>query len=171
MSPFVALDFPSPEIGLFASCLQDATNEWREELGEVDPDTIVWQPFPNGHSIGALILHNADVEAWWIEEVVAGKKRPDGEERLLMSEETKQYGVEWPAPPRQPLSWYFGIADRIRASTLETLREIDDPDRIIQREDWSSPLNVRWIVNHVVGHEAYHGGQIVLVSLLKQKMG
>nr|HWA83734.1 hypothetical protein [Fimbriimonadaceae bacterium] len=78
---------------------------------------------------------------------------------------------EWPTPPREPLSWYFEIADKIRTRTLETLSTIDDPDRAIRREGWTDALNVRWIVNHVVGHEAYHGGQIVFLSLLKQRIG
>jgi len=92
-----------PEIGLLAAALEDGTREWREELGRVSPDALVWQPFPGGHSIGALILHNIDVEAYWIEQFCAGKNRPEGEERLLLSEETHQYSVEWPKPPKKPL--------------------------------------------------------------------
>lgn len=171
MSSFKALDFPSAEIGLLAACMQDATHEWRDELGEIDEEGLVWQPFPNGHSVGCLILHMADAEAWWIEEVIAGKARPEGEELLLMSEETKQYGAHWPTPPKQPLSWYLDIADRIRARSLETLSTVDDPDRLIQREGWTEALNVRWIVNHVVGHESYHGGQAVLLNLMRKQMG
>src|SRR5436853_2072586 len=98
--PFAALDFASHDIGLLAAALEDATSEWREELDDVDEDTIVWQPFPGGHSIGGLILHMADVEAWWFETVAAGKARPVGEEERLLSEETQQYGVSWPTPPR-----------------------------------------------------------------------
>jgi hypothetical protein len=73
--PFVALEAASPDIGLLAASLQNATREWRQELGEVDEEAIVWQPVPDMHSIGALILHIVDVEAWWIESVAAGKSR------------------------------------------------------------------------------------------------
>jgi uncharacterized damage-inducible protein DinB len=168
--PFVAHDFASHDIGLLAAALENATREWRGELAEVDEDAIVWQAWPNGHSIGALILHIADVEAWWIETVAAGKKRPRGEARRLLSEETEQYGVHSPTPPRKPLSWYFAIHDAIRARSLETLRSLDDADRYVSRVGWKESCNVRWIVSHVVSHESYHGGQAVLLNVMRQKM-
>lgn len=170
-APFTPLPgFASPEIALLASCLQDATNEWREELGKIDTDGMIWQPFPGGHSVGALILHMADAEAWWFESVAAGKSRPRGEAKLLLSEETKQYGVNWPTPPREPLEWYLAIADDIRARSLSTLARFEDPDRMIQRKSWKHGLNIRWIVAHVAGHEAYHGGQAVLLKLMRKKL-
>lgn len=168
--PFAAFDFPCADIGVLAASLEDATREWREEIGDVDEDTVVWQPFPGGHSIGGLILHMADAEGWWFEEMAGGKSRPDGEAQMLLSEETKQYGVEWPVPPRQPLSWYYDVADKVRQRSLRTLAELDDPDRYVEGEGWSRSYNVRWIVAHVAGHESYHGGQAVLLKIIKQKL-
>jgi uncharacterized damage-inducible protein DinB len=158
------------EIAVLAAQLVDGTREWREELGDAEPGTVVWQPYPGAHSIGALILHMADVEGYWIEDMAAGRARPEEELRQLLSEETRQYGGEWPSPPVRPLAWYFEVQDRVRRRTMETLRDLADPSRVVRRENRDYGLTVRWIVAHVVQHEAYHGGQAVLLSIMKDRL-
>ena len=149
--------------------LDDVTSEWRYELGNVDDDTVAWQPFPGGHSIAAIILHMADVEANWIYVVGAGKRIPDDEKELLLSEETDQYSVHWPTPPRHPLAWYISLHARVRERTRQVLMEINDPDHVGTRG--SEQFTLRWLVNHIISHEAYHGGQAVFLSLMHEKSG
>jgi uncharacterized damage-inducible protein DinB len=159
-----------PECGLLGAMLQDGTREWRDELKGATLDELVWQPFERAHSIGALILHIIDVEAWWMSQVT-GKRRPVGEAKLLLSDEIHQYGGHWPAPPREPLEWYFALHDKVRARTLASVAEIDDPGRIISKPKWNAELTPRWIVAHIIEHESYHGGQAVLLKLLHKKLG
>jgi len=156
------------QVGLLLAVLEDVTKEWREELGDVSEEQIVYQPFPGGHSIGALILHIADVEVFWLYEVGASKERPAEELKTLLSEETQQYQVQWPVPPRQPLAWYFAQQDAVRERTRQAVLALNDPEHIGRRRDWEFTL--RWLLNHVISHEAYHGGQAVLLSLM-QKAG
>ncbi len=157
-----------PQVGLLLAVLDDVTSEWREELGEVGEEAVLWQPFPGGHSIGALILHIADVEAHWLHEVGAGQPRPAEEVSRLLSNETDQYKVEWPNPPAQPLAWYFAQQDDVRVRTKRLIAEINDLEHIGQEGDESFTL--RYLLNHVISHEAYHGGQAVLLSVLFEKM-
>jgi uncharacterized damage-inducible protein DinB len=155
-------------VGLLLAVLDDATREWREELGEVTEDQIVYQPFPNGHSIGGLILHMADVEAFWLYQVAAGKERAEEELKTLLSEETQQYKVEWPTPPRRPLSWYLAQQDAVRDRTRQTVLALNDLEHTALLDE--EVFTLRWLLSHVISHEAYHGGQAVLLSLL-QKAG
>ncbi|OGF56917.1 MAG: hypothetical protein A2Z21_07395 [Candidatus Fraserbacteria bacterium RBG_16_55_9] len=157
-----------PQLGMLTAMLEDGTREWREELGEVPDDAVVWQPFPNGHSIGAILLHIADVEVHWIETVAAGKPRSPEELKLFLSDETDQEAVQWPKPPARPLLYYFELHNGVRQRTLKTLKQFNNPEQISarQRRDGSSwEFTLRWILHHVITHEAYHGGQAVLLSL------
>src|SRR5437868_2793109 len=86
------------QLGLLLAMLHATTNEWRCFLEDISEDAIVWQPFPNGHSIGALILHIADVEAFWLYQVAAGKARTQEEKDHLLSDATQQGAVSWPVP-------------------------------------------------------------------------
>lgn len=50
-------------------------------------------------------------------------------------------------------------------------RELDDPDEV-RTVVWSPTrrCTVRWIIHHVIEHEAYHLGQAVLLALTKEKL-
>jgi uncharacterized damage-inducible protein DinB len=158
-------------LGLLLAMLDDSTRNWREELGEVSEDTIVWQPVADGHSIGALLLHITDVEAFWIQEVADGVMRSKEELALLLSGETQQYEGLWPAPPRRPLAWYFAQHAAIRARTHKIVRRLKDPDHIGRRvrQNREAEFTLRWLLYHVLRHEAYHGGQAVLLALMYAK--
>lgn len=160
----------NPEMGLLAAMLQDSTREWREELGRVGKEAVLRQPFPNGHSIGTLMLHIANVEAFWIEKIAAGRALDPEEEKRLLSNEINQYGVFWPPSPRKPLAYFLEIQDNIRRRTLMTLQELGDPSMLITRRSGKTAFTLRWIINHVITHEAYHAGQAVLLQLMYRKL-
>jgi uncharacterized damage-inducible protein DinB len=161
------LEGREPQIGFLLAAIDDNTDHWRRELGRVAVDAVVWQPVENGHSIGALMLHMADVEAFWLHEVAAGAPIPESDQKLFLSKETEQYKGIWPRPPRQPLSWYFDQQDRIRARTHQLLASQNDPAQPCRYR--TREFTLRWLVEHVITHEAYHAGQAVLLASLHAK--
>lgn len=156
--------YPEP-YGLLCAILQDGTAEWR---GEMDPDlpdeAVAWQPRPGLHSIGALILHIAVAEIYWFERFALNREWDAEERRLLMADEIDVDDWRWPAPPVQPLAWYFQLHDRIRARTLESVKSWPPADAARVREGRETTM--RWVLGHVIQHEAYHGGQAVLLGRL-----
>lgn len=157
-------DYRDP-YGLLCAILQDGTNEWRWELDpDLSEDATVWQPHPGIHSIGAIILHIAAVEVFWFEQFALGLTGDPDERKLLMAEETDVDTWQWPTPPRQPVSWYFEVHDRIRQRTLEGIKRWPDPDSA--KDLHGRPRTMRWVLGHVIQHEAYHGGQAVLLNRL-----
>ena len=151
------------------AALEDGTREWLDELGEVSVDALVWQPFRDGHSVGSVILHIAEVEVYWIEEVAAGRPMSEADLQRFLSAEIRQYDVSWPKAPAQPLDYYLGMLKDVRQRTLATLRELNDPTGVIS---WrNETVTLRWILAHVVEHESYHGGQAVLLRLMWDKRG
>jgi uncharacterized damage-inducible protein DinB len=164
MRDLTAVDGLEPQLGLLLAMLDDGTREWRGEIGDVPEDAVVWQPFPGGHSIGAVILHMADAELYWVQEIAAGQPVSADDEARLLSKQTDQYAVRWPTPPARPLAWYFQQRDEVRARTHQIVRKLGDPGHLGARGDRRYTL--RWILHHVIGHEAYHGGQAVLLSLM-----
>jgi uncharacterized damage-inducible protein DinB len=164
VKPVAGLD---SQTGLLLAMLDDGTKEWRSELGRVAQEAIVWQPYSDGHSIGGEVLHIADVEAYWIQEVAYRKPLSEAELKTLLSKETKQYSFCWPTPPKKPLSWYFAQHDRMRQRTRKIVRELADPEYLAHRKKRtkSYEFTLRWLLHHVITHEAYHGGQAVLLAL------
>ncbi|MBC7528926.1 MAG: DinB family protein [Chthonomonadaceae bacterium] len=160
----IPVEDTEPQIGLLLAMLEDGTREWVEELGEVSVETLTWSPFPNGHSIGAILLHIADVEAYWISEIGSGKLRTEEQLKILLSRETDQFKVEWPTPPSEPLSWYLKRIEEVREQTRQLVKTWHSPSEIILSR--GNEYTKRWLLYHVLTHEAYHGGQMVLLSLM-----
>jgi len=156
------------EPGLLLGLLDQTTGEWRHEMGDVPDETVIWQPFPNGHSIGAIILHIAHVEAMWIKMVGAGRPLSREQVETLFSESTHVDGVQWPVPPAEPLSWYYAVADSVRAQTREIVSGFSDLEYLASHEYFpDEEFTLRWLLGHVISHDAYHGGQAVLLSLIR----
>ncbi len=169
----VSVEARNSEIGLLLGLLEAGTQNMRSALGEVEEEALIWQPYPNGHSIGAILIHVAACEAGWLHLVAAGQETPmDLEEQMMGGPSIAQYEGLWPAPPRRPLSWYYAQHDEIRARSLTLLRALLDPDEV-RTVVWSPTRSctVRWILHHVIEHEAYHLGQAVLLSLMKERLG
>ena len=156
-----------PPYDLLSSILLDGTNEWRMELGtDLPQEAMVWQPHPGLHSIGGVILHIAAVEVFWFEKFVLDRPYDAEEMRLLMAEETDVDGWRWPTPHLKPLSWYLELHDRIRARTLQSIKSWPAAD--VKKESRGVDHTMRWVLGHVIQHEAYHGGQAVLLGKLWQ---
>lgn len=161
-----SLDARHTQIGFLLGQLVAGTQNMRRELGDVDEDTLTWQLYPASHSIGAILIHVAACEAGWLHLVAAGKDTPmDLEEQMMGGAPIDQYAGVWPPPPHKPLSWYYAQHDEIRDRTLKLVRELTDPDEV-RTITWSPDRSctVRWILQHVIEHEAYHMGQAVLLQ-------
>ena len=176
MSPSNRFDLESlsgyhPEIALLLATLLDSTREWREELGELSVDEVTWQPYEKGPSVATEIMHIAEVEAWWFEQVALGLPENVVEAKQLMSAEIQQYQGSWPTPPKEPLSYFIGLHDRVRQRTLESLKQFIDPTKFVPIRDGEFEMSLRWIVAHVIEHDSYHGGQAVLLAQLHKRVG
>lgn len=156
--------YPEPYAQLCAT-LQDTTTEWRAELmaDDLPAEEVTWRVRPGGQTIGAVMLHLIGVEIFWIERAVLGRSPDPAERRLLMADEIDVDRGIWPEPPSQPLSWYFELHDRIRARTLEAIKGWPEADAEIIIPQADHKYTPRWILGHVIQHEAYHGGQIVML--------
>lgn len=164
VAPLVGYQEP---YGLLCAILQDATNEWRWELDpHLSEEAIVWQPHPGMHSIGAVIMHIIFVETYWFERFALAEPWNDEERALLLAGETDVDEWRWPEPPKQPLTWYFELQDRIRARTLESIKRWPSPETTKTHD--GRETSMRWVLGHVIQHEAYHGGQAVLLQRLWQ---
>ena len=150
------------DLGLLAAILQDGTREWRWELEGVTEDAIVWQPFPGGHSIGGLMFHIIEAEVYWVEMILKGMPEDEALMKEIMSSEIKVDEILWPTPPRKPISYFFELHDKVRARMLKHIETVQDPAAVLNRK--KDDVTVRWVLGHIIQHEAYHGGQIVLLN-------
>ncbi|HLK16744.1 MAG TPA: DinB family protein [Fimbriimonadaceae bacterium] len=148
--------------GRLLAVLQDTTADWRGELwDDIGAEVVSWRVRPGGQSIGAILLHMMVVELYWFEEFVLGCDIPDELRASVMWDEIDVDAGKWPEAPSQPITWYFERYDEIRARSLETIKSwpADDP----VKDFYDQKVSLTWVLGHVIQHEAYHGGQIVMI--------
>ncbi len=163
MVPSKRLD---PIVAEYFAQMEEVRRMVKEYVRDLTPEQLSWQPYDGGNSIGTLLLHLAGTEAFWIRERLGGEK--------LSREEWAEYGMEdYPklkSPDGKDVSYFFSKLDAMRENTRKALAGIKaaDLDRV-HREEFqgkSYTFSLRWILHHVVEHEAHHKGQIAILRRL-----
>jgi hypothetical protein len=146
------------------SLLEENTRLWRNEMGEISEETILWRPFPKGHSIGGIMLHIADEESLCVEEVIGQSERTNETRALLKSDISPHQGSVWPDPEPWPLYRYYEIQNWVRANTVRTLRNIPDTSAMVSHPDLGE-IPIGMLILKLIQHESFHVGEIALHKL------
>ncbi len=155
-----------PIVSEYFAQMEEVRRMLKEYVRDLTPEQLSWQPYEGGNSIGTLLLHIAGTEAFWIRERLGGEK--------LSREEWAEYGMEeYPklkSPDGKEVSYFFSKLDTMRETTRKALAEIKatDLDRTYREEFQGKTyaFSTRWILHHLVDHEAHHKGQIVILRRL-----
>ncbi len=127
--------------------------ELEQVLAHVDGPTFDWKPVAHAkvRSIGDILRHLCDSEAYWIDRVVRG------------NEWIRHEPGVWADPDAVRERWRI-----LREQTnqfLESLAVARLADTKIDHR--GNIVTVRWIVWHVLQHEAHHRGQIYQLLRLR----
>lgn len=153
-----------PTYAALLAALQDGTEEWLAEIGEPSEEAIVWQPWLNGSSIGAQVLHLASVEVSWLHSYCLGQPKTAERRSFFMDDERDVDEEIWPVPYRKPWNWYVDLLAEVRQQTLEAVKQYPDPHLVVPNQE--GDRTYRWVLSHVVQHESYHFGQAVLLDMM-----
>ncbi len=158
----------SPRLGRMLAALDDLREETVALVSDLDARSVSWVPFEGGNSIGTLLTHVAEAEAFWVLERVGG--RPLSRERRELYRMDTYGTVNAPQAPQAPVSFMLSLLADLRIETREILASLRDDD-LEGRRTWVDPADpeerevftVGWILLHLLGHEAHHQGQIAMI--------
>ena len=158
----------SREIGFYLSSWEKSRAELREIASDLSNAELSQRLTPEVHQIGALILHLGESEAGWIQAIIAGKELSDEEKRFVHwcdTTETDFAGKGYGA--RECIE----KIDKISEMSREILARFDDEDleRLFGYERTSGErveVSLRWVLHHLIDHEANHKGQISMLKRL-----
>lgn len=165
-------DFPR-EIGFYLSGMAEVREQLSDAVRDLSDAEISAKVLPTMQSIGQLILHNAEAEWFWIECVLAEKELDEEVAKrevfwdVLLDEEfaAKNYSAEF----------CLKTADKVRADCFETLKKFGDKDMetyfgFNKKDGRRIEVTLRYVLHHLIDHEAQHKGQILMLKrLLQQK--
>lgn len=163
-----SIDGFSNDVGFYLSGMEEVRAQLGEAVAEMSSEQIGRLAVPGAHSIAALILHIGEAEWYWMQCVISGKKVSNEirnspywdvlEDPTGISQ--KNYSAEF----------CLNEIRKIRQQTYETLASFNDSqlDNVFtfERKGETTELSLRWILHHLVDHEAQHKGQILMLKRL-----
>jgi uncharacterized damage-inducible protein DinB len=155
-------------IGYYLSGMEEVRGQLNAAVKTI-PDDLIGKPaFLGAHSIGGLVLHIGEAEWFWMKMVVSGQE---------LTEEVKNApywdildDLERVARNGYTAEFCLSEIEKIRNQTRDVLFSYNDKDleRIItfERKGQATEYNIRYILHHLIDHEAQHKGQIFMLKRL-----
>lgn len=158
----------STGIGYYLSGMEEVRSQLVAAVKTI-PDELIGKPaFLGSHSIGALVLHIGEAEWFWMQMVVSGHQLTDEDKAMPYWDVLD----DLERVTRNGFTTEFCLqeAEKIRNQTRDVLFSYNDKDleRIIlfERRGETTEHNLRWILHHLIDHEAQHKGQILMLKRL-----
>jgi uncharacterized damage-inducible protein DinB len=158
----------TPGIGYYFSGMEEVRGQLRKAVAGIGTADIGRRAVPDTHSIGALVLHLGESEWFWMQCVLDGHQLNDDDRQTpcwdALKDPDRVNSREYSA------EFCLTEADKIREQSHTVLAKFNDDDleRIFPFE-WAGELHeqsLRWILHHLIDHEAQHKGQIMLLRRL-----
>ena len=155
-------------IGFYLSGMEEVRNQLKVAVKTV-PDDLIGKPaFLGAHSIGGLVLHIGEAEWFWMQMVVSGHELSDEDKNAPYWDVLDD--LERVARTGYTAEFCLQEIEKIRNQTRDVLFSYNDKDleRIISftRKGETTEYNLRWILHHLIDHEAQHKGQIFMLKRL-----
>lgn len=160
----------STEIGFYFAGMQEVRQQLEQAVTGMPDEQLQRPALPGAHAIGALVLHIGEAEWYWMEMVISGHKLTAEDRAMACWDVLKDFDNF----PSKGYSAKFCLTEisKIRQETRHKLATFADSDldRIfsIERRGEVREQSLRWILHHLIDHEAQHKGQILM---LKRLMG
>ncbi len=154
----------SPEIGLFLAGLEKIRSAWRDAVKDLSKAELAHKILPDVQPIGTIIIHIAEAEYFWIQQIVDGKELTTEIQNLLHHD---LWFKDFAAHDLD-IDYCLEVVEKIHQMTLETLAKltVEDLEKtfVRVREDGETHYSLRWIFVHLLEHEAEHKGQMMMIK-------
>ena len=158
----------SSGIGYYLSGMEEVRNQLRKAVKGIDDDRFGKPAFLGAHSIGALVMHIGEAEWWWMKCNVSGHQLTDEDRKAPYWDVLEDPDAF--ARKGFTAEFCFQELDKIRNQTRDVLFTFGDNDleRVFSFERNGEPYeySLRWILHHLIDHEAQHKGQILMLKRL-----
>jgi uncharacterized damage-inducible protein DinB len=160
------------DVGFYLDGMEEVRAQLREAVEGMSEDQISRPAITGAHSIAALVLHLGEAEWWWIQSRLSGHKVDDKIRNAPYWEVLKD-----PAGFSQKnysADFCLNEIKKIRQETFATLASFNDSqlDHIFSysQNGETYDLTLRWILHHLIDHEAQHKGQILMLKRLSKEL-
>jgi uncharacterized damage-inducible protein DinB len=157
-----------PQLSLLWWMLEDVRKVTLRGIEGLTKDQLFHPPMRGEYPIGAYLMHLAEAEVYWLQ-VISGLK-------VDVEIKKKIYYDKWFDPskdevegPKEPLevNEYLEALHEVREllrNYIFTMKDIELEEIVVQKwEGREENIPKKWIIYHLIEHEAHHRGQMMLL--------
>lgn len=151
---------PKDQISLLKWSLEDVRNVTISGVDHLTKEQLFNEAIKGEYPLGSYLMHIGEAELFWTE-MLSGQEQPEELKKRV-------YYDVWfdpfkaPDGPKEPLEpgVYFDALKDVRKILFDHLDNMDDSElEDVIKVSWGS-CSKKWIVYHLIEHEAHHRGQI-----------
>ena len=172
--------FRSPEAALWFAALEDQRAKLLKAVDGIGAAELAWQPAPGMNTIGMLLAHLAVSEIHIADVAFARLPKSRVPEVIGLGTDDDGMPLEEDGPPPErfagkDLPYFLDLLSRGRAHVRTVTAALEDADlgreveRPRQPDGSTRVFDPRWMLFHLVEHEAGHHAQILLLRHFYRK--
>ncbi len=154
------------QIQLLKWMLEDVRKETLSGIDHLSKEQLFLAPVEGEYSIGSYLMHFAECDLSWLE-ILSGEEQPSELKKRAYFD--KWFDVPDPEPPKEPLeiNEYLETIAATRKNFIDYISTLNDNDLekevVIQRKSGERKIKKKWIIYHIIEHEAHHRGQMFML--------
>jgi uncharacterized damage-inducible protein DinB len=160
----------STGIGYYLSGMEEVREQLIKAVKDIPNDVIGKPAFLGAHSIGGLVLHIGEAEWFWMQMVVSGHRLTEEDKKAAYWDVLDD--VDCVSRQGHTTEFCLQEVEKIRNQTRDVLFNYNDSDleRLIpfERNGKQTEHSLRWILHHLIDHEAQHKGQILMLKRMAE---
>ena len=157
-----------PQLSLLWWMLEDVRKVTLKGIDGLSKEQLFQPPIEGEYPVGAYIMHLAEAEVFWLQVLKGTKIDKEIKKRIYYDSwmDPSKSDAESPKAPLE-INEYLEAIKEVRELLKEYLFSIKDSDLdefvVQQRKDGEHKILRKWIIYHLIEHEAHHRGQMMLL--------
>lgn len=158
----------NPQVTILKWMLEDLRKVTIEGVKHLTKEQLFSPPMEGEYPIGAYLMHLCECDLGWLE-TISGTKQTDEIKKRSYYNAWFDVPKEDFNPPKEliEVNEYFEVLDITRKLFLEyvsTIKDSELEDVIeIKRGDKERKYSKKWIIYHIIEHEAHTRGQMFML--------
>lgn len=156
----------APLAGMWLEAMRESREDLLSMLSDLTAEELHRRILPGAHSVAAILWHVANVELWWIQQVLLGQE--------IGLENRVRFGLSVPGelhtPPADwPLERFIGLMEEAHGLTRSSYREMSDErfrESVCMIPGRDRGFSPEWIAYNLLDHVANHRGQVAMLKRL-----
>lgn len=156
----------SSNIQLLKWMMKDAREVLLEGIDGLSKEKLFQAPVEGEFPIGAYIMHMGEVDSYWYSQLT-GMEMPDEVKKRVYDNCWFDCPAENSNPPKSPIEVqeYLNAIAETRKIVFDYMDKMNDNELedVVRLKKNGEPLTKKWIIYHLLEHEAHHRGQMFML--------